>query len=199
MPEMNLGMTQPSWAGGNPFLGTSNPYLQQNIDNTMGDMSKNYNMLQKPNTESAMVGSGSFGNSGLMQMQEKQMQDQYDSMGKQAGAMRMQDYGQQQNMYQWDQGYNRSLYNDSVDHNNQNLQNVMGLVQQQNQFNQQDIANGTNVQNTPLNYQQTFSNMASGIGNGFASNSTTTQMPGNPLVGGLGGWALGSQIGSAIK
>lgn len=183
-----------SWTAGNPFLGQANPYLQQNIDNTMGDMARNYNLMTKPNTESSMVASGSFGNSGLQQMQQNQQQNLTDSMGKTAAGMRMQDYGQQQNMYQWDQGFNRSLFNDANQQNQQNLGNVMAMLQQQNQFNQQDIANGTAVQNTPLNYQQAFSNMASGIGNGFGTQSSTVNMPGSPMLGALGGWQLGSQI-----
>lgn len=192
MADANLGM---GWTGGNPFLGTSNPYLQQNIDSTMGDMAKGYNMTTKPNTESAMVGSGSFGNSGLQQQQNYQQSQLNDSMGKTAAGMRLNDYNQQQNMYQWDQGYNRNLFNDANQQNHQNLVDTMGLLGQANQFNQQDIANTTNVQNTPMNYAQQFSNMANSVANGFSGTSQTTNMPGSPLTGALGGWQLGSAYG----
>jgi hypothetical protein len=53
----------------------SNPALQGQIDSAQQDVVRNYNMAVKPQTESAMVGSGSFGNSGLQQVQQ---QNQYD-------------------------------------------------------------------------------------------------------------------------
>ena len=184
------------WTGANPFLGMQNPYLQENIDNTMGDMSRNYNLMVKPNTESAMVGSGSFGNSGLQQMQQNQMQNQQDSMGKVAAGMRMQDYGNQQGMYQWDQGFNRGLSNDAFSQNNQNMQNYMGLMGLQSNLNTADINNAATIQNMPLQYQNQFTNMASGIGGiGGASNQTGQSGSGNPYLGALGGWQLGTQFG----
>ena len=39
----NLGFTS-----SNPYLGKENPYLQQNIDSTMGDITRNYNLAVKP-------------------------------------------------------------------------------------------------------------------------------------------------------
>ena len=65
-------MAGESWTGGNPFLGTNNPYLQGQIDSTLGDITRNYNLAVKPQTETAMANSGSFGNSGLMQLQGEQ-------------------------------------------------------------------------------------------------------------------------------
>ena len=186
----NLGFG--NWTGNNPFLGQDNPYLQQNIDATMGDMTRNYNMMVKPNMESSMVASGSFGNSGLQQMQQNQQQNLTDSMGKTAAGMRMQDYNNQQNMYQWDQGFNRSLFNDAYDQNMGNLNATVGLLNNMNQWNQQDISNSTNLQNTPMNYWNQFTNAASAVGNGFGTTSQTTNMPGNPMLGALGGWSLGN-------
>lgn len=184
------------WTGGNPFLGMNNPYLQKNIDDTMGDMSRNYNLMVKPQTESAMVASGSFGNSGLQQMQQNQMLNQQDSMGKTASNMRMQDYNNQQGMYQWDQGFNRGLYNDAYNQNRGNMQDYMGLAALQGNLNTQDINNATTIQNMPLQYQSQFSNMASGIGNGFGTTTgSSTNAAGNPFLGALGGWQLGSAFG----
>lgn len=185
------------WTGGNPFLGMSNPYLQQNIDNTMGDMARNYNLMVKPQTESAMVNSGSFGNSGLEQMQQNQMLNQQQAMGKTAADMRMQDYNNQQGMYQWDQGFNRGLYNDAYNQNRGNLQDYMGLAALQGNLNTQDINNATAIQNMPLQYQSQFANMASGIGSGFGTTTGNTSAQGNPFLGALGGWQLGQQFGKA--
>lgn len=186
----NLGMS------GNPFLGQNNPYLQKQIDSTMGDMAQNYNLLQKPNQEAAMVGSGSFGNSGLQQLQQKSLYDQQQAMGNTANNMRMQDYGQQQNMYQFDQNFNKSIYDTTFNQNQQNLQTTMGLLGAMNGYGQQDIANSTNIQNTPMNYYNQFSSAANGIGG--QGGSSSQQMPGNQTAGFLGGAMLGNQFANSM-
>jgi hypothetical protein len=194
----NLGFGNGSWTANNPFLGQDNPYLQQNIDATLGDMTRNYNTMVKPNTESSMVASGSFGNSGLQQMQQNQQYDLNSAMGKTAAGMRMQDYGNQQNMYQWDQGFNRSLYNDAYDQNMGNLNATVGLLNNMQNWNTQDINNATTLQNMPLNYWQQFTNAANAVGQGYGTTSQNTNMPGNPLLGALGGWSLGTSIGKTL-
>lgn len=188
----DLGFTSPSWAGGNPFLGQGNPYLQQNIDATMGDMARNYNLLTAPATTSAMAKSGSFGNSGLDQMQQNQLLNQQQAMGNQAAQMRMQDYNNQQQMYQWDQGFNANNYQNAFNNNLNSLQAVNGLLSNANQYTNQDLQNATNIQNTPMNYWQQFTNSANGIGQGYGTQTQSTAMPGNPLLGALGGWSLAS-------
>ena len=176
----NLGFTS-----SNPYLGKENPYLQQNIDSTMGDITRNYNLAVKPQTASLKAGSGSFGNSGLQQLETERQRQLADTLGKTAGGMRMQDYGNQQNMYQWDQGFNNNIFQQGVQNNQQNLSNYMGLLNQGNQFNQQDISNSTSMYNTPLNY---------GLGGLGGTQSQTN--PGSPLTGALGGWQLGSAFNS---
>lgn len=181
----NLGFTS-----SNPYLGKENPYLQQNIDSTMGDITRNYNLAVKPQTASMNAGSGSFGNSGLQQLETERQRQLADTLGKTAGGMRMQDYGNQQNMYQWDQGFNNNIFQQGVQNNQQNLSNYMGLLNQGNQFNQQDISNSTSMYNTPLNYQTQFSGMANSAGGLGGSTSQTN--PGSPLMGAIGGWQLGN-------
>lgn len=176
--------------GGNPYLGQNNPYLQQNIDSTMTDISRNYNLAVQPNTASSMVKSGSFGNSGLDQMQGEQQRQLAQTMGNTASAMRGQDYNQQQQMYQWDQGFNNNVYQQGVNNNNTNLNNWMNLQQLNSNVNTQDINNAATIQNMPLQYQEKFANMANGIGQGYGTSST--QMPGSPVMGALGGWQLGT-------
>lgn len=179
------------WTGGNPFLGRSNPYLQSQIDSALGDTVRAYNLGVKPAMESAGVRSGSFGNSGVQEMQNEAQRQLQTSLGRQANDFRAGDYGQQQQMYQWDQGFNRNLFNDQFAQNQQNIQMAMGLLGTQNQFNTQDLQNGTAIQNTPMNYWQQFSNSANGIGNGFGTQTQTSSAPGSPLMGALGGAQLG--------
>jgi len=181
------------WTAGNPFLGQGNPYLQQQIDSSLGDTVRNYNLMVKPAIESSMVRSGSFGNSGLAQAQAESQRQLQTSLGRQANDFRAGDYQNQQNMYQWDQGFNRSLFNDAYGQNQQNLQNATGLLGQLQGYGAGDITNANNIQNTPLNYWQQFSNGANSIGQGYG-NSTVSGGGSSPLVGALGGAQLGSQF-----
>jgi hypothetical protein len=181
--------------GSNPFLGQDNPYLQKTIDSTMSDMARNYNLLQAPQTVNSMVNSGSFGNSGLDQMQQNSLLNQQQAMGQTANNMRMQDYGNQQQMYQWDQGFNANNYQNAFNNNLNSMNAVTGLLGAMNGYNNQDISNATTIQNTPMNYYNQFSNMANAAGG--MGTTATTQMPGNTLLGALGGWQLGSAIGKS--
>lgn len=96
-PTTNLGM------GGNPFLGQANPYLQQNIDAASADMVNNYNLTTQPAFNRAMVSSGSFGNEGVAQMNADAQNTLQKNLGNLSNTARMQDYTQQQGMYQWQQ------------------------------------------------------------------------------------------------
>lgn len=182
--------------GGNPFLGQDNPYLQKQIDGTMNDMSRNYNLLSAPQSASSMVRSGSFGNSGLDQMNQNQQLNQEQAMGQAANNMRMQDYGQQQGMYQWDQNFNANNYQNAFN-NNINAVNTAGnLLNNANNYANQNITNATNVQNAPMNYFNGFTNTANSIGQGYGTQTSNTQMPGNPTLGALGGWSLANSLGA---
>jgi hypothetical protein len=87
----------PVQAQANPYAG-SNPYLQQTIDATMGDLTRSWNNVQKPQWDTAMQRSGSFGNSGVMQANQMAQSDMQRNMGNIASGMRMQDYTQQQQL-----------------------------------------------------------------------------------------------------
>lgn len=111
MSAANLGLTGMMQGGGtaaanaygpvtpqtNPYAG-SNPYLQQTIDATMGDITRNWNNVQKPQWDTAMQRSGSFGNSGVAQANQMAQSDMQRNMGNIASSMRMQDYGMQQQL-----------------------------------------------------------------------------------------------------
>jgi hypothetical protein len=81
-------------AASNPYAG-SNPYLSQQIDQAQGDVIRNYNNVAKPQTEASMVRSGSFGNSGLLQMQQQQQSDLQRNLGDISSGMRFNDYQMQ--------------------------------------------------------------------------------------------------------
>lgn len=70
--------------------GQSNPYLDQAVNRAQSSVVDQFNNMAKPQTESAMVNSGSFGNSGLQQT----LQNQQVAAGKQLGDIASQMYGQ---------------------------------------------------------------------------------------------------------
>lgn len=84
-------------AGSNAYAG-SNPYLQANIDAALGDVTRSYKNTVMPQQTNAVVGSGSFGNSGVQQVQAEQERQLAEQLGNVASSMRMQDYTQQQGL-----------------------------------------------------------------------------------------------------
>lgn len=87
----------PVQAQANPYAG-SNPYLTQQIDAAMGDVTRNWNNVQKPQWDTAMQRSGSFGNSGIAQANQMAQSDMQRNLGQIASGMRFQDYTQQQQL-----------------------------------------------------------------------------------------------------
>lgn len=178
----------------NPFLGQNNPYLQQNIDRAQDDLTRQYNLTTQPAYNSAMVRSGSFGNSGVQQLNENAQRGLQTSLGNVDSSMRMQDYQNQMGMYQWDQGFNRQLFNDAYGQNMNNLTTGIGLLGTLAGYNANDLTNANTIQNTPFNYWQQFSNAANGLGQGYGTQSTSMGTSSNPALTAMGGAMLGSRL-----
>lgn len=150
-----LGQTsqQSANVGANPY-GMGNPYLQNAIDATSADVTKNFNNSVMPGLDRIAQASGSFGNSGVQQLQGQAYSDLGKNLGNISSGMRMQDYTQQQNL----------------------AENALGRQQQNNQFNSslgaQDLARnlGGGFQQSALNNGlimqagQFDANMANNVG-----------------------------------
>ncbi len=199
MADMN---STPLSMSNNPYIGQSNPYLQANINNAQGDIVRNWNTAVQPAYNSAMVKSGSFGNAGVQQMNDNAALTTQKALGQVSDQMRMQDYGNQQNLYMQQQGidnsnywnnnnFNRSLYNDAYSQNMNNLTTGMGLLGQLSGYNANDLTNANTIQNTPYNYWSQFSNSANALGNGYGTQTNTTGSTSNPIATALGGAQLG--------
>lgn len=67
--------------------GQTNPYLDQMVGKAQQSVTDSYNLSAKPQMEAAMTSSGSFGNSGLQQMQQKSQSDLQDNLGNVATQM----------------------------------------------------------------------------------------------------------------
>ena len=187
----------------NPYIGQSNPNLNSVVDQVTGDLTKQFNLTAQPAYNAAMLKSGSFGNSAIDELNRNAQDQLQRSVGDAASKLRFNDYTQQQQMYQWQQqqdannaqwnlGFGRSLANDAYSQNMGNLQAGIGLLGTLGGYNQQDIANSTTQQNTPLQYWQQFQNAANGLANGFGTSTSTTGTSSNPFAAALGGAQLGS-------
>lgn len=106
--QAGIDMVSGRALGGSPILdqaeaslggfigGGANPYLDAMVNRSQQGVADNFNRMTKPQIESAMVGSGSFGNSGYNQL----MQNQQEAAARQMGDISTQMYG---NAYEGDQ------------------------------------------------------------------------------------------------
>lgn len=177
----------------NPFLGQNNPYLQEVINSASRDLVDNYNLSTQPAFNAAQVRSGSFGNDGVNQMNSAAQSNLQRNLGDLTSKLRFNDYTQQQGMYQWDQDFNRALFNDAYTQNMGNLQTGIGLLGTLAGYNQGDLNLATAMRDSPLNYLTQFTNLASTVGRG-GQTTTTTQNGGGANLGtaALGGAQLGN-------
>lgn len=82
-------------AGRNSLLGLNNPYLNNAISQAQGDVTRQYNLTTAPQLDAQMHASGSYGNTGVQQMQQEAQRNLAQELGRVDSNMRMQDYGLQ--------------------------------------------------------------------------------------------------------
>lgn len=85
-----------------------------------------------------------------------------------------------------------NVYNTNQNWMRQGQQDQLNLFDKMLGWNQNAYNTATNVQNTPLNYYQQFANTGQGLA-GLGSQNTQN-MQGNPWLGAIGGYQLGSQM-----
>lgn len=186
----------------NPFLQQSNPYLQSSIDSALGDITRNYNLAVKPQTEAAMVNSGSFGNSGIQQMQQEQQRQLADSMGKTASNMRFADYQQQANMYENERNRQMQAVNSAPTFANVDYTDLQAMQQAGNALQQQQQSERTGAYNQYLDAREwpfkTLGAQAGAMGTGSVGSASYQQQQSNTGANLLGGALAGAQIGSSL-
>ncbi len=84
-------------AGQNAYAG-SNAYLNPMIDAAMGDVTRNYEKAVMPGITGAKVSSGSFGNSGVAEMEAESQRQLASELGRVSSGMRFNDYTAQQGL-----------------------------------------------------------------------------------------------------
>lgn len=175
--------------------GQTNPFLDQMVDRAQQSLVRNYNLTTKPQTEAAMVRSGSFGNSGLMQMQQEQERNLQDSLGGVATQLYGGAYDADRARQMQALGMAPSFANQAYADAGQLL--GAGALQQQQQQQELDF----NYQQFLDRMNQPYKNLAA-MGAPFGANmgGTTTQSQGGgaSASGALGGALMGAQLGSFI-
>ncbi|KPF66121.1 hypothetical protein IP84_17055 [beta proteobacterium AAP99] len=129
------GVSNPFAGVSNQFAGLENPYLRGQIDQASQDVVRNYNLAVRPQLDTAMARSGSFGNSGVQQMESEAQRNLAGQLGNIAQNMRFQDYGQQvslsenqaNRLFGAGQQQSQNLFNAGA----QQAQNLYGSGQQQ--------------------------------------------------------------------
>lgn len=85
-------------AASNPFFGQSNPFTSQAVNAASEAAGRQYNQLIAPQRDAQMARSGSFGNTGVQQMQMEDQRNLQGTLGNIANAAYMQDLARQQGM-----------------------------------------------------------------------------------------------------
>lgn len=172
--------------GGQNLNPNSNPYLQSTVDAAQGDLIRNYNMIAKPATESAMANSGSFGNSGLLQMQQAQQSDLERNLGRISTDLRG-------SAYNTDRGYQQQalgmspMFN-SMEFGNAQMQQNAGQQLQGQQQNELSSAYDQFLRSQQDPYQK-LGLMGSALGHNFGTQQQGQSVGASPL-GQIGGLAM---------
>ena len=187
----------------NPYLQAENPYLTNSIDSALGDVTRNYNNTIKPQTESAMVGSGSFGNSGLQQLQGEQQRQMAQTMGNTASNMRFADYQQRADLYENERNRQMQATAAAPSYAASDYTDLQAMQQAGDSMQGQSQGERTAAYNQYLDAREwpfrTTAAQASTMGAGGGSASTYAQAAPNKAASGLGGALAGAQIGGMIS
>lgn len=207
-PTQNLGI-----GGGQSQGYTPNPYLDQMAAGITSQMNDNWTRNQLPSIRSGAMAAGGFGGSRQGVVEANGLNDMNRSLGANLANLYGSDYNnamgrnlQQQsinNSYDLglrssDLGFGQLDANINQQNFNNNLAGAnfgMGVYGMMNGMNQQGINSGTQMQNTPLDYQKYFTNSANATG-GMGGTQTGTQgTTSNGLSQGLGlGLAGGNML-----
>lgn len=188
----------------NPYLQQSNPYLQSTIDSTLGDMTRNYNNTTKANTESSMAASGSFGNSGLQQLQSEQQRNLMQEQGRTAANMRFGDYQQQAQLYDNERNRQMQATANAPAFSQVDYTDLNAMQQAGNSMQGQNQAERTANYNQYLDAREfpfkTLGAQSSVMGGGGVGSANYQQQPvANTGANILGGASAGYQLGSEFK
>lgn len=187
----------------NPYLQAENPYLKSSIDSALGDVTRNYNNVVKPQTESAMVGSGSFGNSGLQQLQGEQQRQLAQTMGNTASNMRFADYQQRADLYENERNRQMQATAAAPSYAANDYVDLQAMQQAGDSLQGQQQGERTAAYNQYLDAREwpfrTTAAQASAMNAGSGGGATYQQAAPNKAASGIGGALAGAQLGGLIS
>ena len=178
-----------------------NPYLQQMGDMMAGTMTNNWQRGVQPQIASGAMAAGGYGGSRQGVAEANSANDLNQGIGSALSSL----YGNGYNTgLQYDLGkqnvglgyanLDRNINNDNLNWQMQGANFGLGIYDRMQQANQLGLQTGSQIQNTPLNYWNQFSQGANSLGQGYGTSTSTSG--GNPLMGAIGGAQLGSQVGN---
>lgn len=180
------------------FNPTMNPYAQQMSDGLAQTMAEQYQRQVQPQIASGAIAAGGFGGSRQAVLEANAANDLQQNTGQALTNLWGNMYGQGLNydmgMQNLGLGYanlDRNINNDNLNWQMQGANFGLNMYDRMQQANQLGLQTGSQIQNTPWNYWQNFSNQANSIGQGYGTQTSSTG--GNPFMGALGGAQLGSQ------
>lgn len=208
-PAVSTAQTGGNWGS---YAYQKNPYLDSMARNITNQVNDNWSRNLAPTIRSGAIQNGSYGGSRQGVVEANALKDVNSGLTNALTNMYGQDYqtsmGRNLQRYQGDQSYDLGLRNNDLGFSNLDFQINQGNVNNQlaganlgmntwgtqQQGNQAGITAGSNIQNTPYNNWSNFNSAANNVGQGLASNTTNQDAQGNPILGALGGWQLGSKI-----
>jgi hypothetical protein len=174
----------------------SNPYLDSVVNNTLGDITNQFNTSVAPSMAATAMKSGSFGNTGYQEMEQNERNQLAKTLGGVSSNMRMGAYDSERNRQMGALqmspqinalGYQPAEYLQGIGSTMQQQgQNVLNSWQ--NQFNQ--------AQEWPF---KTYDAMMAPFGRNIGSQTTTSGQSGNPVAGLMGGAMLGNKMGGMFN
>jgi hypothetical protein len=175
---------------GGGFL-NNNPYLNQAIDQTLGDVTNQFNTTVAPTMAAQSMKSGSFGNTGFQEMEQNSRNQLADRLGGISNNMRMGAYeaerGRQMGALQMSPNINMMGYQPA-----EYLQGIGSTMQQQGQNELNSWYNQfQQAQEWPF---KTFDAMMAPFGRNIGSQTTQTGPAGNPASGMMGGAMMGNKF-----
>lgn len=205
--DQMLGTIQGQGFADNPYLSrpgnvSPNPYLQSTIDSTLGDITRNYNLTTAPAMATAQARSGSFGNSGLAQMESENQRNLAQELGRASSNLRFGDYQQQAQMYGDERNRQMQATQNAPSFANVDYTDLQAMQQAGTSLQGQQQLERTSDYNQYLDAREwpfkTFAAQGQAMGVGGSQPAQTYQQA-NTGANVLGGGLAGAQIGSSIK
>lgn len=207
-PEVSAGrgqLTNTIQGGGfsaNPYLQGENPYLQQTIDSTLGDITRNYNQTVRPAMGTAQVRSGSFGNSGLAETQLNQERNLASELGRASSNLRYGDYQNRSQLYDNERNRQFSATSQAPAFANVDYTDLQAMQQAGNSLQGQQQGELTGNFNQYLDAREwpykALGSWGQSMGVGGAQNAQTYGQA-HRGANALGGALAGAQLGGSFK